>query len=66
MSNKDYQFFADLHHQEEPLILYNCRNVSTAKLLEKAGQQMIAPSSYAIADSLEYQDGEKLPFKLLL
>jgi 2-methylisocitrate lyase-like PEP mutase family enzyme len=57
--------FAAMHNPKKPLILFNCWNVATARLLEESGQLAIATSSYAIADSFGYPDGEKIPRELL-
>jgi 2-methylisocitrate lyase-like PEP mutase family enzyme len=62
----DYEKFYQLHHQEEPFIIPNAWNVKSAKLIEDNGYQAIATSSGAIANSLGYEDGEKIPFNELL
>ncbi len=64
MSN--YEKFKQLHHQQKPLMLANAWNVKSAQLIEKAGFEAIGTSSGAIADSLGYPDGEKIPFSELL
>ncbi len=61
-----YTRFYDLHHQTKPLIISNAWNVKSAQLIEKSGYEAIATSSGAIADSLGYPDGEKIPFTELL
>ncbi|MCC4044857.1 isocitrate lyase/PEP mutase family protein [Enterococcus gallinarum] len=66
LSINTFEQFRALHNPENPLILVNCWNVATARLLEENGQPAIATSSYAVADSLGYPDGEKLPRELLL
>jgi 2-methylisocitrate lyase-like PEP mutase family enzyme len=62
----NYEKFHQLHHQEQPLLIANAWNVKSARLLEAAGYAAIATSSGAIADSLGYPDGEKIPFAELL
>ncbi len=62
----NYEKFLQLHHQEKPLIIANAWNVRSAQIIEKAGYDAIATSSGAIADSLGYADGEKIPFNELL
>ena len=62
----DYDKFLDLHHQVKPLVIANAWNVKSAQLIEKNGYDAIATSSGAIADSLGYGDGEKIPFPELL
>jgi 2-methylisocitrate lyase-like PEP mutase family enzyme len=61
-----YEKFLGLHHQEQPLLIANAWNVKSAKLIEANGFAAIATSSGAIADSLGYPDGEKIPFSELL
>jgi len=61
-----YEKFYALHHQIKPLIIANAWNAKSAQLIEKHGYDAIATSSGAIADSLGYQDGEKIPFVELL
>ena len=62
----NYEKFIQLHHQEKPLIIANAWNVKSARLIEARGYAAIATSSGAIADSLGYPDGEKIPFDELL
>jgi 2-methylisocitrate lyase-like PEP mutase family enzyme len=61
-----FEKFLQLHNGAAPLLLGNCWDVSSAKLLEENGFKAIATSSAAVARSLGYEDGEKLPFDLLL
>jgi 2-methylisocitrate lyase-like PEP mutase family enzyme len=61
-----YEKFLQLHQQESSLLLANAWNVKSAQLIEKAGFSAIATSSGAIANSLGYEDGEKMPFNELL
>jgi 2-methylisocitrate lyase-like PEP mutase family enzyme len=62
----NYEKFLGLHHQVKPLIIANAWNVKSAQLIEAYGFAAIATSSGAIADSLGYPDGEKIPFSELL
>ena len=62
----NYEKFVQLHHQEVPFIIANAWNVKSAKLIEDNGYKAIATSSGAIANSLGYEDGEKIPFNELL
>jgi len=62
----NYEKFLQLHHQEKPLIIANAWNVKSAQIIENNGYAAIATSSGAIADSLGYADGEKIPFSELL
>jgi 2-methylisocitrate lyase-like PEP mutase family enzyme len=63
---KSYETFFQLHHQETPFIIANAWNVKSAQIIENSGYDAIATSSGAIADSLGYPDGEKIPFGELL
>lgn len=61
-----YNTFLELHQGPEPLFLANCWDVQSAKLLETAGYPAIGFSSHAISTAFGYEDGERLPFDLLL
>lgn len=62
----NYERFFQLHHQENPLIIANAWNVKSAQIIANNGYEAVATSSGAIADSLGYADGEKIPFAELL
>jgi 2-methylisocitrate lyase-like PEP mutase family enzyme len=62
----EYLKFKELHNQANTLILGNVWNVQSAKVFEKLGFHAIGTSSAAIAHSLGYDDGEKMPFSDLL
>lgn len=64
MSN--YEIFYQLHHQAEPFVLANVWNAKSAQIAQASGFQAIGTSSGAIADSLGYPDGEKIPFDEML
>lgn len=61
-----YEKFRQLHFQQQPLLLGNVWNPASAQWLESAGFQAIGTSSGAVASSLGYMDGEKIPFEELL
>jgi len=61
-----YEAFYKLHHQDKPFIIANAWNVKSAQLIENNGYAAVATSSGAIAGSLGYDDGEKIPFPELL
>jgi len=61
-----YSTFKKLHQQNSSLLLGNVWNVQSALLFQKLGFKAIGTSSAAIATSLGYEDGEKMPFKDLL
>ena len=58
--------FRDLHYSESPLIIANAWDVSSAKYFNDMGFKAIATSSAALADTQGYDDGEEIPFDLLL
>jgi len=62
----NYEKFYQLHHTARPLIIANAWNVKSAQIIENNGFEAIGTSSGAIANSLGYDDGEKIPFKELL
>jgi 2-methylisocitrate lyase-like PEP mutase family enzyme len=61
-----YETFARLHKGPAPLLLGNCWDVNSARLLEAAGYAAGGFSSHALAAALGYEDGEQLPFDLLV
>ena len=60
------QAFKKLHEQNQPLLLANVWDVSSAKCAEQAGYKAIGTSSAAIAQVLGYDDGEQMPFSELV
>jgi 2-methylisocitrate lyase-like PEP mutase family enzyme len=62
----NYEIFYQLHQQNKPFIIANAWNVKSAQIIENNGYDAIATSSGAIANSLGYEDGEKIPFSELL
>jgi len=63
---EQFEKFYQLHHQQKPLVIANAWNVKSAQIIEQAGFDAVATSSGAIANSLGYEDGEKIPFEELL
>jgi 2-methylisocitrate lyase-like PEP mutase family enzyme len=61
-----YESFVRLHQGPTPLLLGNCWDVNSAKLLETAGYPAAGFSSHALSTALGYEDGEQLPFDWLL
>ncbi len=57
------QEFNDLHCSQELLFLGNAWDVLSALALEKAGFQAIGTTSWGIANSLGYADGEWIDFQ---
>lgn len=60
------QLFKELHQKGNPLILCNIWNVETAKSVESLGGNAIATSSWFVAKSHGYKDGENIPLQLVL
>ncbi|WP_046247125.1 isocitrate lyase/PEP mutase family protein [Hymenobacter terrenus] len=61
-----FETFASLHQNSKPLLLGNIWDANSARLLEAAGYKAIGVSSQATAASFGYEDGEDMPFELLL
>lgn len=55
-----------LHHSGKMLVLPNIWDAAGAVLLESLGYPAVATASAAIARAHGYEDGEKIPFDLLL
>ena len=54
--------FALLHQQDEPLLIANIWDVSSARAAQAAGYKAIGTSSAAIAAMYGYQDGDGITF----
>ena len=54
--------FLLLHHGPDTLVLPNAWDVVSARIFEQASFRAIGTTSYAIAASLGYLDGERIPF----
>jgi 2-methylisocitrate lyase-like PEP mutase family enzyme len=61
-----FETFSQLHHGTAPFLLGNIWDVHSAKILETNGYKAIGTSSQAVAKSWGYEDGEKIPFEILL
>jgi 2-methylisocitrate lyase-like PEP mutase family enzyme len=55
-----------LHHGPKMLVLANVWDVASATLVERAGFPAIATSSAAVANSLGYPDGQRIPREEML
>ena len=53
--------FRQLHNLGQPLLLVNAWDAASARLLESSGVRAIATTSAAMAWSLGYPDGERMP-----
>jgi len=63
---KSFDTFLQLHRDPNPLLLGNIWDVNSASFFQDAGYKAIGTSSQAVAASLGYEDGEKMPFEDLL
>lgn len=61
-----FETFSQLHRSANPLLLGNIWDVNSAKLFEANNYKAIGTSSQAVANALGYEDGEQLPFDILL
>ncbi len=57
--------FASLHRVGDPVVLFNCWDVATAKLAARAFPA-VATSSGAVAMAQGFEDGERIPLDLVL
>ncbi len=55
-----------LHHGPKLLVLANAWDVASARLVERAGFPAVATSSAAVANSLGYPDGQRIPREEML
>src|SRR4051812_49921876 len=55
--------FSELHVKSAPLLLYNAWDAGTAKSILDAGAKAIATSSWAVAETQGYRDGESIPIR---
>lgn len=62
----NYKKFKELHNWKEALLLGNVWDVNSAKICEELWFKSIGTSSWAIANSLGYEDGENMSFDELL
>ncbi len=56
--------FAELHVKGAPLLLYNAWDAGSAKSILEAGAKAIATSSWSVAETQGYRDGEAIPIEL--
>src|SRR5258706_5241283 len=61
-----YEKFFQLHHGDDPVLIGNVWDATSAKVFERNGFKAIATSSAALARTMGYEDGENIPFDLLL
>ena len=65
-SQEKYKTFYALHHAGPPLRLVNIWDAGSARVAEQCGAGAIATSSWSLAQAQGYEDGQHLPFGLLL
>jgi len=58
--------FSGFHVAGEPLVLFNVWDAGSAKAAAEAGAKAIATGSWAVAVANGFDDGEKIPFDLVL
>lgn len=58
--------FVEMHSKGKPLVLANVWDPWTAVECQAAGHKALATSSYAVAESLGYKDGENIPLQSVL
>ena len=61
-----FETFKQLHQNSKPFLLGNIWDINSAKIFEANDYKAIGISSHALANSFGYQDGENLPFNILL
>ncbi len=61
-----FETFSQLHQQTEPFLLGNIWDINSAHIFEAAGYKAIGTSSHALATAFGYDDGENLPFDMIL
>lgn len=61
-----FETFRLLHQQPTPLLIGNIWDVQSAKTFAQNGFQAIGTSSSATANSYGYEDGEQVPFNLIV
>jgi 2-methylisocitrate lyase-like PEP mutase family enzyme len=63
---KTFEIFKQLHQNSTPLLLGNIWDVNSARIFEASGYKAIGVSSQALSNAHGYEDGENLPFEILL
>lgn len=61
-----FETFLELHQQATPLLIGNIWDVNSAKLFQRNSLKAVATSSAAVAHANGYEDGEQMPFDVLL
>ena len=58
--------FRNLHIKGSPVILFNIWDAGSARTIERTGAKAIATGSWSVAAANGFEDGEKIPFELVL
>src|ERR1700733_14701059 len=58
--------FGKLHVAGKPLVLYNVWDPGSAKAVTSVGAKAVGTSSWAVAESLGFSDGEQTPLELVI
>jgi len=61
-----FETFKQLHQNSTPLLLGNIWDINSARIFEANGYKAIGVSSQALSNAFGYEDGENLPFEILL
>ena len=60
------EHLAALHVKGDPLVLYNVWDAGSARAVRDAGARAIATGSWSVAAAHGYEDGEQIPFNLVV
>jgi len=60
------EVFSKLHVKGSPVILFNCWDAGSARIIEQAGAKAIATSSWAVAVANGFEDREKTPLEFAI
>ena len=66
MSDDARRAFAALHVRGAPLVLFNAWDAGSARTIASAGARAIATGSWSVAAAFGYDDGECMPYPLVL
>lgn len=58
--------FKKLHYDDEILVLFNCWDIGSAKLIANNNAKAIATTSVGVSASLGYTDGQNIPIEIML
>ena len=63
---KKTELFKQLHVKGSPLVLFNIWDAGSARAMQEIGAKALATSSWSVAASHGFEDGEKLSLELVL